>query len=255
MVQYASMEHHKHESAPSFFEKYQTFISIIIAGLLIGGGIVLSKTIPAAQGTQNGNQPQAQTEKSVRSELIKIAKDLSLDSKSLGACLDNKSQEATITAASALASQSGVSGTPTFFILKRTVAADGTVTAEKQIAVVGARDKQTFMDVIEKNKKPEGQQDLSGAKVVLNEKDHYLGPKNASVVIVEYSDIECPFCKRAKPTIDQILKEHPEYGFVYRHSPLVQLHPFAAYKAQASECIATTNGPEGFWKFLDVIAK
>ncbi|MEI8224003.1 MAG: thioredoxin domain-containing protein [bacterium] len=249
------MEHHKHESTPSFFEKYQTFISIIIAGLLIGGGIVLSKTIPPAQGTQNGNQPQAQTEKDVRAELIKTAKSLSLDSKALGACLDNKSQEATVNAASALATQSGVSGTPTFFILKRTIAADGTITVEKQIPVVGARDKQTFMDAIEKGIQPAGQQDLTGAKIVLNENDHYLGPKNASIVIVEYSDIDCPFCKRAKPTIDQILKEHPEYALVYRHAPLVQLHPFAAYKAQATECIATTNGPEGFWKFLDVISK
>ncbi len=249
------MEHHTHQARSSFFEKYQTFISIIIAGLLIGGGIVLSKTIPAAQLAQNGNQPQAQTEKSVRAELIKVAKDLSLDSKALGVCLDNKSQEATVTEAGTLAAQSGVTGTPTFFVLKRTIAADGTVTAEKQIPVIGARDKQTFMDAIEQGKTPEGQQPLSGSKVVLTEADHYMGPKNASIVIVEYSDIDCPFCKRAKPTIDELLKEHPEYGFVYRHSPLVQLHPFAAYKAQATECIAATNGTEGFWKFLDVIAK
>lgn len=248
------MEHHTHTKQPSFFEKYQTFISIIIAGLLIGGGIVLSKTIPAAQVAQNGNQPQAQTEKSVRAELIKVAKDLSLDSKALGVCLDNKSQEATITAASALADASGVTGTPTFFILKRKAAPDGTMKLYNQIPVVGARDKQTFIDAITAGKIPQGQPDISAPEITITESDHYQGPKDASIVIVEYSDIDCPFCKRAKPTIDELLKEHPEYGFVYRHSPLVQLHPFAAYKAQATECIAATNGPEGFWKFLDIIS-
>jgi protein-disulfide isomerase len=111
------------------------------------------------------------------------------------------------------------------------------------------------MNAIENGKTPEGQPTVSGEKIVLTESDHWMGPKNASVVIVEYSDIDCPFCKRAKPTIDEILKENPEYAFVYRHAPLVQLHPYAAYKAQATECILETDGVEGFWKFLDVIAK
>jgi protein-disulfide isomerase len=73
--------------------------------------------------------------------------------------------------------------------------------------------------------------------------------------LVEYSDIDCPFCKRAKPATDKLLKEHPEYGFVYRHFPLAQLHEFAAYKAEASECIKYSDGDTGFWKFLDVITK
>ena len=243
------MEHH---TPKGFFEKYQTFFSIIIAAVVIAGGIVISKGMPAKTGEQAA---QGQTEAQVRAELIKTANNLSLDSKALGVCLDTKAKESAVNDAITLAAKSGVQGTPTFIIIKRTYGADDRITSEKQIPIIGARDTQAFVDAIEKGTPPEGQPELKGDKVVLSDTDHYIGPKRAETIIVEYSDIDCAFCKRAKPTVDSLLKAHPEYAFVYRHSPLVQLHPFAAYKAQAAECIAASNGEEGFWKFINVIAR
>ncbi len=245
----------EHTTPKSFFEKYQTFFSIIIAAVVIAGGIVISKGMPSNGAQNTAAEPQGQTEAQVRADLIKTAKSLSLDSKALGICLDNKTKESAINDASTLAMKSGVQGTPTFVIIKRTYGADDRITSEKQIPIIGARDKQTFVDAIEKGKTPEGQPELKGDKVVLSDTDHYMGPKRAETIIVEYSDIDCPFCKRAKPVVDDLLKTHPEYALVYRHSPLVQLHPWAAYKAQATECIAASHGEEGFWKFLNVIAK
>lgn len=259
------MEHHTHHEpknhatpgheSKSFFEKYQTFISIIIAGLLIAGGIVLSKTLPQGTPGQGAGQPESQTEAQVRAELIKTAKSLSLNSKALGVCLDNKIKESVVADAMELANKSGVQGTPTFVIIKRTYGAGDNILSEKQIPVVGARDKATFIAATERGIAPDGQSPLTGEKIVLTETDHYRGPARAEVIIVEYSDIDCPFCKRAKPTIEEILTENPEYAYVYRHSPLVQLHPLAAYKAQATECILESDGPEGFWKFLNEIAQ
>jgi protein-disulfide isomerase len=248
----------EHNNQKSFFEKYQTFFSIIIAGLFIGGGIVLARAMPvqnAIGNTGNQNQPQGQTQDQVKSELQNVAKSLGLDSKALGLCLDNKDKAALIDNDVILAQKSGVQGTPTFIILKRTFKSDGTVSTEKQIPVIGARDASSFMAAITTGKAPTDQPVFKGDKVVLTPADHYKGPANAGIVIVEYSDIECPFCKRAKPTIDGILAQHPEYAFVYRQSPIVQLHPWAGYKAQASECIASESGNDAFWKFLDVVAK
>jgi protein-disulfide isomerase len=95
----------------------------------------------------------------------------------------------------------------------------------------------------------------AGERIVLSDSDHKMGPAQAEVTIVEYSDIDCPFCKAAKPILDEILREHPEFAFVYRHSPIVSLHPFAAYKAEASECVTDLAGKDAFWKFLDLAVK
>ncbi len=247
------MHHETHHETKTFFEKYQTFISIVIAGALIAGGIVFSKTVPSNPGSLNNNQAPGKEE--ITAELVKTAKGLSLDHKALEACLKSETKAPIVASAISLAEKSGVQGTPTFIIIKRTFGSDNRIVSEKQIPVIGARDKATFMATIENGTAPAGQPPFSGEPVVIADTDHYIGPEQASTIIVEYSDIDCPFCKRAKPTINEILKEHPEYGYVYRHAPIVQLHPFAAYKAEAAECIIDTNGKEGFWKFLEAIAK
>lgn len=86
--------------------------------------------------------------------------------------------------------------------------------------------------------------------------DHILGNPDADIMIVEYSDIECPFCKQFHVTMKQIIQEYGESGqvaWVYRHFPLAQLHPNAPRLAEASECVAELAGNAGFWKFLDEI--
>lgn len=59
---------------------------------------------------------------------------------------------------------------------------------------------------------------------------------DAEIVIVEYSDFQCPFCARAYPTVNQILEEYGDkVEFVYKHFPLSN-HPLAPKAAEASEC-------------------
>lgn len=85
--------------------------------------------------------------------------------------------------------------------------------------------------------------------------DHIRGNPNAKVVVVEYSDFECPFCKRFHPTMKQIIDEYgkgDEVAWVWRHFPLDSLHPVKARKeAVASECAAELGGNDAFWKFAD----
>lgn len=87
-----------------------------------------------------------------------------------------------------------------------------------------------------------------------NEDDHILGDPNAPIVIVEYSDTECPFCKRFHGTMQQVMEEYGKNGdvaWVYRHLPLDQLHPRARLQAEATECAAEQEGNDGFWAYID----
>lgn len=82
--------------------------------------------------------------------------------------------------------------------------------------------------------------------------DHIRGNPNAPVKIVEYSDTECPFCKKLHPTLQQVIGEYgDQVAWVYRHFPLDQLHPKARKEAEATECAAELGGNDGFWKYLD----
>lgn len=87
----------------------------------------------------------------------------------------------------------------------------------------------------------------------ITENDHIRGNPNADVVIVEYSDFECPFCKRFHTTMQQVVGEYGDkVAWVYRQFPLDQLHPVKARaEAVASECAAELGGNDAFWKFAD----
>lgn len=84
--------------------------------------------------------------------------------------------------------------------------------------------------------------------------DHSVGnPATASVIVIEYSDLECPFCKTFHATMRQLMDTYQSGGkvaWVYRHFPL-NIHPKAANEALAAECVASLGGNDAFWKFID----
>lgn len=90
-------------------------------------------------------------------------------------------------------------------------------------------------------------------KPVDEKTDHILGPKNAKVTLIEYSDFECPFCKRHFDTMNQIMKQYPnDVRLVFRHYPL-SFHQNAQKEAEATECAAELGGNDAFWKMHDKI--
>jgi len=83
-------------------------------------------------------------------------------------------------------------------------------------------------------------------------KDWIRGDKNAKVSIVEFSDIDCPFCARYHDTMNQLIEKYDgKINWVYRHFPLTSLHPDAFKKAEASECVGELGGNDKFWEYLD----
>jgi len=97
-----------------------------------------------------------------------------------------------------------------------------------------------------------GQGDISMREI--SESDHILGNPNAQLVIVEYSDFECPFCKTFHNTMHEVIDKYGadgEVAWVFRHFPLVQLHSKAPKEAEATECAAELGGNEAFWAYAD----
>jgi len=93
--------------------------------------------------------------------------------------------------------------------------------------------------------------DLEQMKAITSD-DHIRGNPNAPVKIVEYSDMECPFCKRFHETMKQATTEYgDQVAWVYRHFPLDQLHSKARKEAVATECAAEQGGNTAFWKYMD----
>ena len=77
-----------------------------------------------------------------------------------------------------------------------------------------------------------------------------LGPPEARVTIVEFSDFECPFCRQLQPVLRRVLKRWPnEVRLVYKYLPL-ERHRNAFGAAKAADC-ADKQGR--FWEFHDAL--
>jgi len=84
--------------------------------------------------------------------------------------------------------------------------------------------------------------------------DHLRGSSDAPIVLVEYSDFQCPYCNVIHPTLKKIVDEsNGQIAWVYRQLPLTSIHPEAQPAAEASECVAEQLGDAGFWQFADIL--
>ncbi len=89
---------------------------------------------------------------------------------------------------------------------------------------------------------------------VSKERDHILGNPDAEVSIIEYSDFECPFCKRFHKTAKRLVEAFDgRVNWVYRHFPLGFHNPAAQKEGEASECAAELGGNKAFWGFTDKV--
>ena len=86
----------------------------------------------------------------------------------------------------------------------------------------------------------------------VDETDHIRGSLDADIIIVEYSDTECPFCQRFHNTMKSIVEKYEgKVAWVYRHSPIDSLHPKARKEAEALECANEQGGNDAFWTYTD----
>jgi protein-disulfide isomerase len=102
---------------------------------------------------------------------------------------------------------------------------------------------------------------MSGAvqgrlRTAVGEDDHVAGPADAPVTLVEYGDYQCPHCLRAQPVVAAVRKKlGKKLRFVFRHFPLVEVHPEAMHAAEAAESVGTHAGADAFWAMHESIYK
>ncbi len=92
-------------------------------------------------------------------------------------------------------------------------------------------------------------------RLVIDESDHVIGDPSSKVAVVEYFDLECPYCKQYHERRAYFESRFKDRGvaFVSRHFPLEYLHKQAPEEAIALECAGVLNGPGGFFPYRDMV--
>ncbi len=229
-------EHHTHPHHPKG-NNLAIPISIVIAGAFIALAIFMSKSesAPVAAST-----------------IEAAAKVAGIKMKALTKCTESDKYLTKISDSVAEAQSTGGNGTPWSIVIGPTgkkYPLSGAQPIEKVKAIIDlalADSPVTGADPKLENVKP------------VTAADHIRGDINAPVKIVQFSDIDCPFCKRFHTTMQEVMKTYGKdnkVAWVFRHLPLTQLHPDAANKAEASECVTEIGGNDKFWTFVDALSK
>lgn len=98
--------------------------------------------------------------------------------------------------------------------------------------------------------------DIANVIRPIDANDHILGSPKARVMIVEYSDTECPFCKAFHSSLLSIMKEYggdQRVAWVYRHYPIAEIHSKSPKEAEALECAGELGGNSKFWEYTNKI--
>jgi Na+/H+ antiporter NhaA len=82
------------------------------------------------------------------------------------------------------------------------------------------------------------------------ERDHLRGPLDAPITLVEYGDLECPYCNQAEPVVRRLLRDFGDMRYVWRHLPLDDVHPHARLAAEATEAAGAQGA---FWEMHDLL--
>lgn len=215
--------------------------------LLKSGQTDKNQVEPAQEKQPQANEPQGWTQ----DEVISLAADLDLDQEEFTTCLQEDRYVDEIKEEIQGGQAVGVGGTPATILV---------VNGQAKKFISGAVPMQQLTSALDSfienpNQEAETSQVFKPEGfVALDDDDHYRGNPDAEIVLVEYSDYECPFCTRFQTTMQQVIADYgDQVAWVYRHYPLPQLHPNAIMLANASECATELGGSDAFWELSDVL--
>lgn len=232
---------------------YIVVVLLIISSFMLGSLFTKVQYLQSgAAGTAGAGVAAKSKYKTFDDAMTAFGKAAKLDTKKLLACMNGGEKKAVVDAETAEGNALGITGTPAFLINGRLLG--------------GAFPYESFKEVIDKELAGTGSDRLTdysqslqdaakgGAfdpkpKTVSVGTSSVRGKTGASVTVIEFSDFQCPFCTRVSPTVKKVLSDYGDkITFVYKHFPLVSIHPRAHIAAQAAEC-AKDQGK--FWEFHD----
>jgi protein-disulfide isomerase len=231
-------EHHAPAILPAPKQSLSVPIAIIAAGILIAGAIL-------ANGYRANAPVKAPGSAASLLKKSTIAEEVGLNKKKFAECLASGRHKDTVEAQYQSGIKAGVQGTPFSVIVTK---------SGEMFPINGAQTYDTVKQMIEVALKGEKGSPTKIDLDPVTEKDHIAGNPQADLMIVEYSDPECPFCKRFHETMMQAMDEYGKQGkvaWVYRHFPLDSIHSKARHEAEAVECAGELGGNEKFWEYLN----
>ncbi len=208
--------------------------------------------------------------------LVKWAEQVGANGAEVRKAIQEQRHKARVQEDMALAAKVGARGTPNFFINGRQIVGAQPFEAFKKIidAEIGRAEKmlaagvprrglyQAFLkNAKEKAEPPKPQQPQQRRrpdpnavyKVPVDADDPVKGPADALVTIVEFSEFQCPFCSRVRPTLQKIVESYgQDVRIVFKHNPL-PFHQNAMPAALAAYEVFQQKGADAFWKFHDLM--
>lgn len=207
---------------------------------IIIGSIVIGLSLFAGLSVSGGSSSSGE------SKWAKAITTLDLNKKKFEQCLLTDKYASRVTTDTQEGQVAGVTGTPSSFI----IGANGT-----QYRINGAQPVEAVRALIENALAGKASTDAQVTLPPVDAEDHVLGDVNAPITIIEYSDLECPFCIRFHTTQETIMKEYAgKVKWVHRHFPL-DFHANAKPYAYAAECAGEVGGNDAFWGMVDFIFK
>jgi protein-disulfide isomerase len=221
----------------------------ILVVLLVGAAFVIgmlwqqNQTLTKGSGSgQVAGEASGQAVSPLAVDKLKVyAEDLKLDKNKFNKCLDDGKYTDQISSDITYGGTVNVAGTPAFFINGRFVG--GAFPFEwfkeiidKEIAGTGSDDITQYSKNLQ-DVAGQGGFDPKKKTIEVKSIDPAIGPENAKVTIVEFSDFECPYCAQVYPTVKQILSTYGnDVRLIYKQFPLNSIHPNAQKAAEASLC-------------------
>lgn len=228
-----------------------TIILIVVLGIIATFALSASKSLSGLSGPTNDTRGWALLPQVISIPLAK----LKISEKELTSCME--SQETANIIASDVA-EAGATGTPLFYISSATGTYKimGAIPSAMLTQIIAAlRDgKDIAIPAGSEANFSKVTPDTDLAFLELNGDDALLKPQlsNPTVTIVEYGDLSCPACKYAHQQLKPVLAKEDDVQFVYRHHPLVTIHPDAQAQAEVAVCIQKIKGTDAFWSFIDL---
>lgn len=75
-----------------------------------------------------------------------------------------------------------------------------------------------------------------------------FGRSDAQFTIIEYADLECPYCSAYFPVLERWIEEHPQVNWEWWNLPLAMHDPVASREAVLAECVGEVDGNQAFWQ-------
>lgn len=225
--------------------KFTIPMAIVVAGALIGVAVYFSSASPLSlngnsAGSGQGPSPTpTPVPYTISEKLIEYAGAAGLDSDQFKICYQERRSSEEIQEDLSDGQAAGVSGTPSFFINGE--------------SLVGAQPYTAIKQAIDKHL---DDPDAEPAVDVSIEGEPYIGQNDAPVTVVEFTDFQCPFCKRAfDNNWEQLKEEYVDTGkvkYVVRDFPL-SFHQNAESAAIAANCAFDQGGNDAYFTYHDIL--